>query len=46
MSAVRVSWNEKKGCAKFLGNLKTLIFAFFMTDVVNRPPANANNHPN
>ena len=36
---------NKKGCAKFLGNLKTLIFAFFMTGVVNRPPANGNNHP-
>ena len=36
---------NKKGCAKFLGNLKTLIFACFMTGVVNRPPANGNNHP-
>ena len=36
---------NKKGCAKFLGNLKALIFAFFMTGVVNRPPANGNNHP-
>ena len=36
---------NKKGCAKFLWNLKTLIFAFFMTGVVNRPPANGNNHP-
>ena len=36
---------NKKGCAKFLGNLKTLIFSFFMTGVVNRPPANGNNHP-
>ena len=36
---------NKKGCAKFLGTLKALIFAFFMTGVVNRPPANGNNHP-
>ncbi len=36
---------NKKGCAKFLGNLKALFFAFFKTGVVNRPPANGNNHP-
>ena len=42
-----MSWNEKSS-AKFLGNLKTLIFAFFHDrrgESSTRPPANGHNHP-